>query len=66
MECELDRISLYYEIVGEGKAILMLHGMPTDHRQMVPSRSAQDSTRTNRSARAASRMRSVAWTRSPA
>ncbi len=35
MECELGRITFNYETVGEGRPILMLHGWPLDHTQMV-------------------------------
>jgi pimeloyl-ACP methyl ester carboxylesterase len=35
MECELDRITVHYEVFGEGRPMLMLHGMPMDHTQMV-------------------------------
>ena len=35
MECQLDRITVHYELCGEGKPILMLHGMPMDHTQMI-------------------------------
>lgn len=35
MECELDGITLYYEIAGKGKPVLMLHGFPYDHTHMV-------------------------------
>ena len=32
MECELEKIAIYYEIYGEGYPILMLHGFEVDHR----------------------------------
>ena len=32
MECNLDRIIVHYEMEGEGKPILMLHGWPLDYR----------------------------------
>ena len=35
MECVLDKIKVHYEICGEGRAILMLHGWPVDHRFMM-------------------------------
>ncbi len=35
MECELDNITVHYEIVGQGKPIVMIHGWPADHRQAV-------------------------------
>ncbi len=35
MKCELENISVYYEVYGEGKPILMLHGWPLDHRYLV-------------------------------
>ena len=35
MECKLDRITVHYEVFGEGKPILMLHGMSLDHTEMV-------------------------------
>ena len=31
MECLLDNIKVHYEVCGEGRAILMLHGWPVDH-----------------------------------
>ena len=34
MECKLDNITIYYEIIGEGFPVLMLHGWPVDHRLM--------------------------------
>ncbi len=35
MECDLGRITFNCEIVGEGRPILMLHGWPLDHTEMV-------------------------------
>lgn len=35
MECKLENITIQYEVMGEGMPIVMLHGMPTDHRHMV-------------------------------
>jgi pimeloyl-ACP methyl ester carboxylesterase len=35
MECKLDGITVYYEIVGEGKPIVMLPPVTWDHRSMV-------------------------------
>lgn len=35
MECELEKITVHYEMYGEGRPILMLHGWPADHRVMV-------------------------------
>ena len=36
MECNLRRnITVYYEMLGEGRPIIMLHGWPLDHRHMV-------------------------------
>ena len=35
MECEINNISINYEIIGEGKPIIMLHGYYVDHRVMV-------------------------------
>lgn len=32
MECELKKLTIYYEIHGEGYPILMLHGFEVDHR----------------------------------
>ncbi len=32
MECKLNKITIYYEIHGEGVPILMLHGFEVDHR----------------------------------
>lgn len=35
MECKLDNITVHYEMFGEGRPIVMLHGWPLDHRHMV-------------------------------
>jgi pimeloyl-ACP methyl ester carboxylesterase len=35
MECALDKITVFYEVRGEGRPILMLHGLPLDHRHML-------------------------------
>jgi len=35
MECELKDITVHYELFGEGRPILMLHGWGVDHRHMV-------------------------------
>jgi len=35
MECQLDRVTIHYEAFGEGRPIIMLHGMPADHTQMI-------------------------------
>jgi len=32
MECELEKVTIYYEIYGKGFPILMLHGFEVDHR----------------------------------
>jgi pimeloyl-ACP methyl ester carboxylesterase len=34
MQCEVDDLSIWYEIIGDGPAILMLHGFMLDHRHM--------------------------------
>jgi len=34
MECKLKNIKIYYEIIGNGKPILMIHGFAPDHRLM--------------------------------
>lgn len=34
MECELDNITIYYELYGDGYPVLNLHGWPIDHRIM--------------------------------
>lgn len=35
MECKLENINVHYEMFGEGRPIIMLHGWPLDHRHMV-------------------------------
>jgi len=35
MECRLRDIKMYYEEAGEGRPLLLLHGMPLDHRSMA-------------------------------
>ena len=35
MECRLENITIHYEMIGEGKPIIMLHGYGCDHRYMV-------------------------------
>jgi pimeloyl-ACP methyl ester carboxylesterase len=35
MECVLDNIKVHYEIFGEGRPILMLHGWPVDHHFLI-------------------------------
>lgn len=35
MECQIKDISVYYELFGEGRPIIMLHGWSVDHRYMV-------------------------------
>jgi pimeloyl-ACP methyl ester carboxylesterase len=35
MECELDRITVHYEVFGEGRPIIMLPGMPSDRTEMI-------------------------------
>jgi pimeloyl-ACP methyl ester carboxylesterase len=35
METEVQGISIYYEVIGEGRPIVMLHGGYVDHRQMA-------------------------------
>lgn len=35
MECKIKNISINYEIIGEGKTIIMIHGYYPDHRLMV-------------------------------
>ncbi len=34
MECTLENISIYYEEIGSGRPIIMLHGWPLDHRSI--------------------------------
>ena len=35
MECKLKDITVFYELLGEGRPIIMLHGWSVDHRLMV-------------------------------
>ncbi len=35
MECRVRDIPMYYEEAGAGRPLLLLHGMPLDHRHMV-------------------------------
>ncbi len=35
MECQLETITIQYELRGEGRPLLMLHGMPLDRRHMI-------------------------------
>lgn len=35
MECTLADVTLHYETRGEGRPVLMLHGLPLDHRHML-------------------------------
>jgi pimeloyl-ACP methyl ester carboxylesterase len=35
MECKLKDITVYYELFGDGKPIIMLHGWSLDHRSML-------------------------------
>jgi len=35
MECKIKNLSINYEIIGEGKPIVMVHGYYTDHRLMM-------------------------------
>lgn len=35
MECKLENITIYYELFGDGRPIIMLHGWSADHRHMV-------------------------------
>ncbi len=35
MECKIQNISINYEIIGDGKPIVMLHGYSLDHRLMT-------------------------------
>lgn len=35
MECKLDNITIHYEVHGDGKPILLLHGASLDHRHMI-------------------------------
>ena len=35
MECKLANSTIYYEVFGEGRPVLVLHGWPIDHRSQV-------------------------------
>jgi pimeloyl-ACP methyl ester carboxylesterase len=35
MECELNNITIHYELFGEGRPILMIHGWSIDHQHML-------------------------------
>jgi len=35
MECDLKDITVHYEVFGEGRPLLALHGWGMDHRYMV-------------------------------
>ena len=35
MDCDLKDITVHYELLGEGRPIIMLHGWSCDHRYMV-------------------------------
>jgi pimeloyl-ACP methyl ester carboxylesterase len=35
MQCRVRDVDFYYEEYGSGRPLLMLHGLPSDHRQMV-------------------------------
>jgi pimeloyl-ACP methyl ester carboxylesterase len=35
MQCELSKLSVYYEIVGEGKPLVMISGIPSDHQILM-------------------------------
>ena len=35
MECKLENITVHYETFGQGKPIIILHGLPLDHRSQV-------------------------------
>jgi pimeloyl-ACP methyl ester carboxylesterase len=35
MECQLENITIHYEMIGEGRPFILLHGYPLDHRYMV-------------------------------
>ena len=35
MNCELERITVSYQMYGEGRPLLMLHGWSLDHRHLV-------------------------------
>ncbi|HUT82765.1 MAG TPA: alpha/beta hydrolase [Candidatus Bathyarchaeia archaeon] len=34
MFCKVKDVDIYYEVIGQGKPVLMLHGFPLDHRMM--------------------------------
>jgi len=34
MKCQLDRSTIYYEVYGEGRPLILLHGFGIDHRHM--------------------------------
>ena len=34
MKCELAKSTIYYEVYGEGRPLILLHGLPVDHRHM--------------------------------
>lgn len=33
MECKLEDNTIHYEMIGEGRPLVMLHGWPADHRR---------------------------------
>jgi pimeloyl-ACP methyl ester carboxylesterase len=35
MECKLNHLTIHYQVFGEGKPILLLHGAPPDHRALL-------------------------------
>ena len=35
LECQLEKITVFYEIRGEGRPVLMLHGWSIDHRSLM-------------------------------
>ncbi len=35
MQCQLDKITVHFEVFGDGRPMLMLHGMPLDHIEMI-------------------------------
>lgn len=35
MNCKIDDVNIYYEDIGQGKPIIMIHGYSTDHRLMT-------------------------------
>lgn len=47
MECKLENIKIYYEIYGEGRPVLMIHGWSGDHRIMKVFMEPLFKTRTN-------------------